>query len=277
MALRTAPLTGTVSPVPMRGVGMRPFPFGPLFSPAPRGFFFGPPFFVRSGFFVGFNSGFGRNAFFGGFGFPFFSPTSCFFNGISRVCFAQPFAPVFLSPTSFNPFFSPLGFAPFGLGPVAISPFGFSPFCPFGFSSSGFSPFGFNMLGIGGCGTFDGFGGTNFSDNSIVTDEPAQESAPASTDYGLYSYQPAPDSSSEAASAEGQGSATQGEQAPLALIFLTDGTNYEVSDYWLEGGRFHYVTSYGGENAIDISQLDLQRTVDENWRRSITFSLRPQQ
>jgi hypothetical protein len=263
-----------LSPAPMRGVGMRPFPFGPPFSPAPQGFFFGSPFFVNSGLFFGFNSGFGRNAFFGGFGLPFFSPTSCFFNGISQVCFAQPFAPVFLSPTSFNPFFSPLGIAPFGLGPVAISPFGFSPFCPFGFSSLGFSPFGFNRFGVGTFGAFDSFSDTSFSDNSMVTDESGQESA-AAADYGPYSYRPAPVSSSDATPAEGQGSAAQGEQAPLALIYLTDGTNYEVSDYWLEGGRFHYVTSYGGENAIDIGQLDLQRTVDENWRRGITFSLRP--
>jgi alkyl sulfatase BDS1-like metallo-beta-lactamase superfamily hydrolase len=37
----------------------------------------------------------------------------------------------------------------------------------------------------------------------------------------------------------------------------------------------HYVTSYGGENSIDANQLDLQRTVNENALRGVTFTLRP--
>lgn len=261
---------------PVRGVGMRPFPFGPPFSPAPQGFFFGSPFFVSSGFFFGFSSGFGRNAFFGGFGFPLFTPTSCFFNGFSNVCFAQPLAPVFLSPTSFNPFFSPLGFAPFGLGPIAIS--------PFDFSAPRFCPFGFNRFGLGAFGAFSGLNDVEFSDNSAAAPEPA----PESRDWGPYTYQPAPELSSQAQPAtqsaqafesEEQGSSASAEQAPpaqpFALIFLTDGTNYQVSDYWVEGGRLHYVTSYGGENSIATDRLDLQRTVDENWKNGVQFTLRP--
>ncbi len=229
---------------------MRPFPFGPPFSPAPQGFFFGPPFFVNPGFFFGFSSGFGRNAFFGGFGFPFFTPTPCFFNGFSNVCFAQPFTPIFFSPASF------------------------SPFCPFGF----------NSFGLGTFGTFSGSHDMNFSDNSAVASEPA----PESRDWGPYSYQPAPESSSEQVQPamqsaqpsefEGPGS-TAAEHAlatePLALIFLNDGTNYQVSDYWVERGRLHYVTSYGAENSIAIDGLDLQRTVDENWKNGVQFILHP--
>jgi len=48
-----------------------------------------------------------------------------------------------------------------------------------------------------------------------------------------------------------------------------------VSDYWLAGGKLHYVTSYGGENSVDANQLDLQRTVNENASHGITFTLRP--
>jgi hypothetical protein len=38
----------------------------------------------------------------------------------------------------------------------------------------------------------------------------------------------------------------------------------------------HYVTSYGGENMIDESRLDLQRTVNENAARGVDFTLRPE-
>ena len=60
------------------------------------------------------------------------------------------------------------------------------------------------------------------------------------------------------------------------ILYLKDGSSYAVSDYWLSGGKLHYVTSYGGENVIDESQLDLQRTVNENATRGVDFTLRPE-
>jgi hypothetical protein len=62
---------------------------------------------------------------------------------------------------------------------------------------------------------------------------------------------------------------------PYVVLILRDGSSYAVSDYWLAGGKLHYVTSYGGENSIDANQLDLQRTVNENALRGVTFTLRP--
>ena len=62
---------------------------------------------------------------------------------------------------------------------------------------------------------------------------------------------------------------------PYAVLILRDGSSYAVSDYWLAAGKLHYVTSYGGENSIDANQLDLQRTVNENALRGVTFTLRP--
>ena len=50
-------------------------------------------------------------------------------------------------------------------------------------------------------------------------------------------------------------------------LYLKDGTSFAVSDYWLADGKLHYVTSYGGDNAVDESQVDLQRTVNENAAR----------
>ena len=65
------------------------------------------------------------------------------------------------------------------------------------------------------------------------------------------------------------------EEAPEVVLILRDGSSYAVTDYWLAGGRLHYITSYGGENDIDVNQLDLQKTVDENAKRGINFTLRP--
>jgi hypothetical protein len=64
--------------------------------------------------------------------------------------------------------------------------------------------------------------------------------------------------------------------SPYVMLYLKDGSTYAVSDYWLAGGRLHYVTSYGGENVIEESQLDLQRTVNENAKRGVEFTLRPE-
>jgi hypothetical protein len=79
--------------------------------------------------------------------------------------------------------------------------------------------------------------------------------------------------SSDAEQSSGAGSS---EQQPYVILYLKDGSSYAVSDYWLFGGKLHYVTSYGGENMIDQSQLDLQRTVNENAARGVDFTLRPE-
>jgi hypothetical protein len=79
-------------------------------------------------------------------------------------------------------------------------------------------------------------------------------------------WQDAPENSSRANNATAQ---------PYVVIFLRDGSSYAVSDYWLSGGKLHYVTSYGGENSVDTNQLDLQRTVNENASHGVTFTLRP--
>jgi predicted heme/steroid binding protein len=59
------------------------------------------------------------------------------------------------------------------------------------------------------------------------------------------------------------------------LIYLKDGTVYDVSDYWLADGQVHYKTVDGAEGAFGVDQLDLQQTVDKNADRGVTFSLQP--
>lgn len=62
---------------------------------------------------------------------------------------------------------------------------------------------------------------------------------------------------------------------PTILLYLKDGTMYTATDYWLADGQLHYVVNYGGENTVDIGQVDLQRTVDENAKRGVTVTLKP--
>jgi hypothetical protein len=63
--------------------------------------------------------------------------------------------------------------------------------------------------------------------------------------------------------------------APEMALYLKDGTVYALSDYWVADGKLHYVTNYGGENAIGLDQIDMQRTVDVNAKRGINITLRP--
>jgi hypothetical protein len=65
------------------------------------------------------------------------------------------------------------------------------------------------------------------------------------------------------------------QSTPTVLVYLKDGTMYAASDYWLADGKLHYRVNYDGESAVDLDQVDLQRTVDENAKRGVHFSLKP--
>src|ERR1700722_13609007 len=179
--------------------------------------------------------------------------------------------------------------------PIGFSPFfpfypGFYPGFGFGFGFGGgfygaFGPcdpfwgcygYGFNGgIGYGyyggsfGSGYGSGYGsGFNFfgaQDNS-----PSEDTSMSQSDT-IPSLLAAPETSVE------QEAANPGPaQKPVtAVLYLKDGSSYAVTDYWLADGKIHYVTSYGGENAIDQSALDLQRTVNENATQGLTFTLRP--
>jgi hypothetical protein len=62
---------------------------------------------------------------------------------------------------------------------------------------------------------------------------------------------------------------------PTVLLYMKDGTTYPASDYWIADGKLHYNVDYSGESATDINDLDLQRTVDENAKRGVRFTLKP--
>ena len=66
------------------------------------------------------------------------------------------------------------------------------------------------------------------------------------------------------------------ESAPSVLLYLKDGTTVVAWDYWVADGKLHYTLRYGGENTLEMNDLDLQRTVDENAKRGVPFRLKPQ-
>jgi hypothetical protein len=170
-----------------------------------------------------------------------------------------------------GPFF-PFGFgfgSPFGFG-YGFG-FGCDPLwnwnCPLGYGFGYGAGFGYGGdFGYYGGATGMGYGAGSDMNFEMNGTEPNAGEDMSSPQGNAGEWQNAPDNSSQADVANAQ---------PYVVIFLRDGTSYAVSDYWLAGGKLHYVTSYGGENSVDANQLDLQRTVNENASHGITFTLRP--
>jgi hypothetical protein len=178
--------------------------------------------------------------------------------------------------------------------PVRPRPIGFAPFYPlypYGFFGPGFG-FGFGSYygAFGPCDPFWGCYGYGFGDNGGYGYYGGSFSSGYGADLsysGAEDMSPGEDSSSQEGSptlfalapetSQGQESATAGPATkPVsAVLYLKDGSSYAVTDYWLADGKIHYVTSYGGQNSVDQSALDLQKTVNENAAQGLTFTLRP--
>lgn len=61
---------------------------------------------------------------------------------------------------------------------------------------------------------------------------------------------------------------------PVTLLELEDGSMYGLTDYWVEGGELHYVTDYGGKNAVPLERINLEKTVQLNAEKGLPFILR---
>ncbi len=157
----------------------------------------------------------------------------------------------------------------FGCDPSFMTSFGCGGLSPFGFS-------GFGYLGFGG-GYAGDFGDAGYGYDGGYSAPPSFDVAPPNFDEGA-SQEPAPSEwqnpPAENSSPDNSG-VDNSAPAPETVIFLKDGTSFAVKDYWVADGELHYVTSYGGENAVDLSQFDLERTTDENAQQGIAITLRP--
>jgi hypothetical protein len=157
----------------------------------------------------------------------------------------------------------------FGCGPSWVFPFqcnGLYPGVYGGYSNLGFG---------GGYGPyFGGFGDDGYGYDGGYYAPPSFDLTTPNSDEGA-SEEPAP---SEWQNPPADNSSAESEQqapAPDTVIYLKDGTSFAVKDYWVADGKLHYVTSYGGENAVDLGNFDLERTTDENAKQGIAITLRP--
>jgi hypothetical protein len=172
--------------------------------------------------------------------------------------------------SGYYPYYGGLGFGWGGFGPC-------DPF--WGCNGYGFG-YGFG----GGFGYFGGlgsYGGNSGGYGSGWTDESSEGSGNVTSPDNPSSYlYAAPGSGSaqaeDSANAVPPAPADSAAQQTYVLLYLKDGSSFAVSDYWMANGKLHYVTSYGGENAVDEGQIDLQRTVNENAARGVDFSLHPE-
>ncbi len=136
----------------------------------------------------------------------------------------------------------------------------------------GYYPFfGYNPFWFPGC---DGFGGWGYGCGALWLDN---------------SYAPGPVYSSNDNLAAGNFTADNlgpadnlsvgggvGEALPqTVLLYLKDGSVFAVTKYTVSDGKLDYTTSYGAQNDIDLDLLDLQKTIDENAARGVTFTLTP--
>jgi hypothetical protein len=157
-------------------------------------------------------------------------------------------------------FFGGFGFFGFGFGSPFFD-FGFVPSCnpfwawPWAFGCESFGYWdGYNA------GFYEGYNA------SFYQPEEQQEMEQPPEEPETYMYVPPPES--------GSPEEIEAEKV-LVVLYMKNGAVYAVTNYWVGDGKLHYLTSYGGENTIDLNDLDLQKTVDVNASRGVEFTLRP--
>jgi hypothetical protein len=161
----------------------------------------------------------------------------------------------------------------FGCDPSWVTPFGCNGLYP-GFYG------GYNTLGFGGGYGYDGggYGGAGYGyDNGYYAPPNFDVAPPNGADEGA-SQEPAPSEwqnpPADNSSPDNSG-VENAAPAPDTIIYLKDGTSFGVKNYWVADGQLHYITSYGGENAVDLGAFDLERTTDENAKQGIAITLHP--
>jgi hypothetical protein len=180
---------------------------------------------------------------------------------------------IFLLPGSGRPAFrAPIFFRPFSFGVGFPGGFGYAG----SMSQPGGMPLGFGLWPacdsaatpgvfwtIGPC-----FGIGDYSLGSTATqNEYLPGTAPPST-YLLplfFSEEPGP---------VAQQNPSSPAPAPTMLLYVTDGSTIAASDWWVAHGRLQYITDSGAKGSMDLSQLDLERTIKQNETRGLQFHLR---
>lgn len=146
----------------------------------------------------------------------------------------------------------------------------------YGYGFGGFYPWGFG-LGLDfsvDCDPLWDFGCDAYGYQGYGYDGPYAPEVYLDSSSGDESAATAPDIPQESGVYSEQNTAPR-ETGASTVLYLNDGTSFAVTDYWVAGYKLHYVTDGARENAIDLDQIDVQRTVDENAARGVNFTLRP--
>jgi hypothetical protein len=163
----------------------------------------------------------------------------------------------------------PIGFPPRPGQPIFIG-VGFFWFgYPYwGFLTPGCNPF-WAWPWVYGCSSFgywDGYSGFGPAfDSSAYGQDNEEETGQQAQEPETFAWSPPPESSPEEIEAE----------KPITVLFLQNGAVYAITDYWIQDGKFYYATSYGGQNSINLDDIDLQKTVEVNAKRGVEFILKP--
>lgn len=96
------------------------------------------------------------------------------------------------------------------------------------------------------------------------------------SDDAVYSNAPSDNAAAAQSPSESNLTAAVDPESIPTVVYLKDGTSFQITSYWSSGNTLHYVNAQGGESTIDASQIDLQRTVSENAKNGIRFPIKPQ-
>lgn len=58
------------------------------------------------------------------------------------------------------------------------------------------------------------------------------------------------------------------------ILYLKDGKTIAAMDWWISQGSLQYITDSGQTGTVDVMQLDLERTNEENQKRGLDFRLK---
>jgi hypothetical protein len=168
----------------------------------------------------------------------------------------------------YNPWYYP-GFGFYGLG-FYDGFYGCDPFWGLGWGCPGYG-YGYNdyysnsiNTGPENLGATDEYGNPLGYANESGQNGGYEQGQPQEAGPSIYDQQP-PDTSQQNIDAE----------KTITVLYLKDGTVYAVNDYWLTDGRIYYGSYSGYQNSFPADELDLQKTVDVNASRGLTFTLRP--
>jgi hypothetical protein len=84
-----------------------------------------------------------------------------------------------------------------------------------------------------------------------------------------------PSDDSSASGAYRRAQTNSENSSAILLLYLKDGTMYSVRDCWLAAGELHCIAADRSEGVFQLDRIDFQRTVDENTKRGVPFTLKP--